>query len=72
MKFEDLITKPLHEYTDEEILEICEKLEPQELSRFNKEVRKSAKPKRPSKKANQAAEDFDKIFHQGLRNDSSE
>lgn len=70
MKFEDLLPKPLHEMTDEEIDEVVAKLEPEELDKVEAEVKKARKKvrsKRSSKKKNKANDEFEKAILQGLK-----
>lgn len=71
MRFEDLLKgKPIHLLTDEEIRAIIEQLDDGELARFNKEVRKAAKPKRQSKKSVENKDLFEKALLQGSKDDT--
>lgn len=71
MPFEDLLKgKPIHLLSDEEIRDIISQLDDGELARFNKEVRKAAKPKRQSKKSAENKDLFEKAFLKGSNDDT--
>lgn len=70
MKFEDLLGgKAIHELSDEEINEIIKQLDVGETTRFVKEARKATKTKRPSKKAQENSDLFDKAILGGGKNE---
>lgn len=74
LKFEDLLTKPLHEMTDEEIDEVIEQLEPDQLKELEAVVKKQKKKVKPTKKSttkkSKSMDEFNKALLKGLDDDS--
>ena len=67
MKFEDLIEKPLHEMTDDEVDELIKKLSAEQLRSLEAKIKKRIKKKRkvPTKKKKKREEEFKKLLAGG-------
>lgn len=63
MKFEDLIDKPLHEMTDEEVEELVKKLSSEQLQFLEKKLKKQIKKRKVTSKKRKENED---LFNKAL------
>lgn len=66
MKFEDLLPRPLHECSEEEIQAVIDKLTLPEIAEFEAEVSKKGK-KRPTKAKKVRADELSKAILDGLK-----
>ena len=63
MKFEDLIDKPLHEMTDDEIQNLIDSLTAEQLRTFERKVKKSMRSRKvPTKAKKERSEEFMKAL----------
>jgi len=63
VKFEDLIDKPLHEMTDDEIQALIDKLSAEQLRSFERKIKKSMRSRKVTTKAKkERSEEFMKAL----------
>lgn len=68
VKFDELLSKPLDELTDEEIMSIVDKLTPAQLSKLEKHVKRTvaAKVSAAKRPKSQKAKELEDLFNQAM------